>query len=114
MRPSLLFAVAFFAASAAFAAEQKPAPAEEPLGTTVARCKKTPDFCRALIRAAKARSEDAKEACVPRDISDGEIMGRVMRMAEEVLEEDPELKGFGYGTLASQLIVFFYPCDVVA
>jgi hypothetical protein len=113
MRPSLLIAAAFFAASAAFAAEPKP-PAEEPLGTTVERCKKTPDFCRALIRAAKTRSETTKEACVPKDVSDGEIMGRVMRMAEEVLEEDPELKDLGYGTLASQLIVFFYPCDVVA
>lgn len=114
MRPSLLIAAAFIAASASLAAETKPASPEEPLGTTVERCKKTPDFCRALIRAAKARTEAAKEACVPRNVSDGEIMGRVMRMAEEVLEEDPELKDFGYGTLASQLIVFFYPCDVVA
>jgi hypothetical protein len=114
MRRSPIFAAALFAASAVFAAEAGKAPAEVPLGATVERCKKTPDFCRALVRAAKARSTAAKEACVPREVSDDEIDGRVMRMAEEILEEDPELKDFGYGTLASQLIVFFYPCDVVA
>jgi hypothetical protein len=110
MLRSLLLAATMVAASMVFAGE----PAEATLAGTVERCKKTPEFCRALIRAAKDRTAAAKEACIPRNVADDEIMGRVMRMAEEVLEEDPELKDFSYGTLASQLIVFFYPCDVVA
>jgi hypothetical protein len=90
------------------------APATAPVEQTIERCKKTPDFCKALIREASSHAAAAKEACVPRDTPPDEVAERVMHTVEDVLEEDPDFRDFSYGALAGQIIALLYPCGVVS
>jgi hypothetical protein len=107
---SIVLAMAMILMGAAVSA----APIAAPVEQTIERCKKTPDFCKALIREASSHAAAAKEACVPRGTPPDEVAERVMHTVEDVLEEDPDFKDFSYGVLAGQIISFLYPCGVVS
>jgi hypothetical protein len=111
MRGVILAVLMILAGSAASPA---PAPAEAPAEKTIARCKTTPDFCKALIREASSRASAAKEACIPANTKQDELAVRVMHTVEDIIEEDDGFKDFNYGILAGQIIAFLFPCGVVS
>jgi hypothetical protein len=81
---------------------------------TIERCKKTPNLCKALIQKERSRVVAAKEACIPKDLSQDALANRVMDVLEDILEEDFGFKEANYSMLAGQLIAFIWPCDVVS
>lgn len=112
MRRVGLVALLLSLGTAVFAAPSPAAPvtAEQ----TVERCKKTPNLCKALIEKERGRATAAKEACIPKDVSRDMLANRVMRVLDDVLEEDFGLKEANYSMLAGQVIAFIWPCDVVS
>ena len=113
-RASIFAAMALSAwvGTAALAAPAPPAPVTA--GDTVERCKKSPELCVALIKKESSRVVAAKEACIPKAVSSDDVAARVMRVVEDVLEEDFGFREVNYTMLAGQIIAFIWPCGVVS
>ena len=112
---SVLFAAIALSTLAVTAAPAAPAPAVPvTAGETVERCKKSPELCVALIKKESSRVVAAKEACIPKTVSLDDVAARVMRVVEDVLEEDFGFREANYTMLAGQIVAFIWPCGVVS
>ncbi len=99
------------------AAAEPVRPVDDPKSAArfIERCQTDPDFCTNRIQRTQQQLRAAREACVPAVLPPLEVGQKVVGVLAEVIEESPdEFKDSDYDILIRQLMVFLWPCDIVA